>query len=79
MANITVSVPDGMKQEMEEFKVINWSEVARQAIAERLRRLELLRKLDSELAGSRLTEEEALELGRKMKEGMWKRYKERGW
>ena len=28
---------------------------------------------------SKLTEEQALELGDKIKEGMWKRYKEKGW
>ncbi len=35
--------------------------------------------VESIASKSELTEEQALELGNKVKEGMWKRYKKEGW
>ncbi|MBI3588218.1 hypothetical protein HY995_03775 [Candidatus Micrarchaeota archaeon] len=63
MTNVTLAVPIGMKKEMDEFPVINWSEVARQAFAETIKELKLLKKIT---AKSRLTEGQAFELGRKI-------------
>ncbi|MBM4250037.1 MAG: hypothetical protein FJ149_11560 [Euryarchaeota archaeon] len=56
---------------MDEFPEINWSEVARQAIAQKLRDLQLLKKMSSK---SKLTEAEAIELGRKVNKALVKRY-----
>jgi len=39
---------------------------------------ELLKKLDKLLEKSEMTDKLALELGEKIKESMWKRYKEKG-
>ena len=36
MPTITLSVPEDLKQEMDEFKEMNWSEVARVAIREKV-------------------------------------------
>lgn len=47
MANITVTVPDKMKNEMEGFEDINWSAVSRLAFAEKLEQLAMLKKLNS--------------------------------
>ncbi|MEM2936321.1 MAG: hypothetical protein QW231_03995 [Candidatus Bathyarchaeia archaeon] len=41
MANVTVSVPEGLKREMKRLKHVNWSEVARKAFEERIRREEM--------------------------------------
>ena len=38
MANVTVSVPENLKKKMEDIDGINWSEVARQAFEETVRR-----------------------------------------
>ena len=70
MPNITLSVPEELKKKMDEFPEINWSEVARQAIR---RRVELLHELDELTKDSRLTEEDAVQLGRNLRKGMAKR------
>lgn len=47
MANITLSLPENLRVEMEKHSDIRWSKVARNAIAEKinqLRKLEILRK-----------------------------------
>ena len=74
MANLTLAVPKEMKSEMDAFPEINWSEVARQAIAQKLRDLKFLKKLRSE---SELTEDDAISLGRKVNKALAKRYRER--
>ncbi|MBI2584185.1 MAG: hypothetical protein HYW25_05940 [Candidatus Aenigmarchaeota archaeon] len=73
MVSITLSVPEELKEEMDRHPELNWSEVARQAIRERVI---LLKKMDRLLAESKLTEEDAIELGRKVNKALAKRYKE---
>ena len=63
MPTITLSVPEEMKQEMDESKDVNWSEVARAAIKTKMAQLKILKTI---AAKSRLTERDALELGRKI-------------
>ncbi len=72
MVNITLSVPEDLKKKMEESKFINWSEVAREAIRERIKQLQIL---DAIADKSKLTKKDAIELGRKIKKSMWKKYK----
>jgi len=43
VANVTVSVPDELKKRMEHMKAVNWSEVARQAFEETVRRGKMVR------------------------------------
>lgn len=76
MPTITLSVPSDLKQEMDKTKFINWSEVAREAIRERIGQLAVLNAI---AAKSKLTEKDALEIGRKIKKSMWKKYQEKGW
>lgn len=73
MVSITLSVPEDMKDEMEEFPEINWSEVARQSIDEKLEELRFLEEFKKE---SDLTEEEAVRLGRQLNEELAERYDE---
>lgn len=42
MANVTVSVPEELKKKMEHIGSVNWSEVARQAFEDMIRRREML-------------------------------------
>ena len=71
MVSITLAVPESMKQEMDKFQDINWSAVARYAIQKKLSLLMQFREFTKD---STLTEEEAIELGRKIKAGMAKRH-----
>jgi len=47
MSNITIRVPEELKRQMERFKDINWSEVARRAFEEITRREERKRAAES--------------------------------
>ena len=71
MTNMTLAVPEDLHKIMQKHKDIKWSEVARQAIMEKAKKLELMDKL---LAKSELTEEDAERIGHKIKHGMAKRY-----
>jgi len=71
MANITLSIPEDLKKEMENFPEINWSEVARTSIRQKLTNLNFLKgfRLDSEI-----TLKDALKLGKEVSELLSKRY-----
>lgn len=58
MPTITVNVDASLKERMEKHPEINWSEVTRQAIAEKITKLELLDELtiDSKLSGEDVNE-----------------------
>ena len=72
MANLTLSVPDDLKDMMEKFPEINWSEVARDSIKRKIPQLNFLKgfRMNSEI-----TPEDALNLGREVSELLLKRYK----
>ena len=72
MVSITLSVPEDLKQEMESFPDINWSAVAREAIK---KRVVLLEKFKEFTKDSELTEEDALQFGKKVTEKAAKRHK----
>ena len=71
MVTMTLAVPKELKERMDSFPEINWSEVARQAFRQKIQDLEFLRKFRSE---STLTDEEALELGAELSKKLAKRY-----
>ena len=71
MVSITLSVPEDMKEEMNNFHDINWSAVAREAIKERLKMLRIFKEFTKD---STLTEEDALRLGRKVNAAVRKRH-----
>ena len=64
MPNMTFSVPDELHREMRAHPEIKWAEIARSAFRSQLRRLELYDRL---LSGSRLTEKDAVQLGREIR------------
>ena len=74
MPTITLSVPEELKKDMEESNDINWSAVAREAIKTRVEQLKILKSITSK---SKLTEKDALELGRKINQSMHKKYQKR--
>lgn len=72
MASLTLSIPIDLKKMMEHYPELNWSEVARKAIWEKIQILERMNKL---LSKSELTEEDAVEYGRLLKKRIWKKHK----
>ncbi len=72
MVNVTLAVPDELRRIMKGHPEIKWSEVARQAMWEYARKLELL---DDIAKKSRLTEKGALEIDRTVKKGLTSRYR----
>ena len=71
MTNMTLAVSEDLHTIMQKHKDIKWSEVARQAMWEKARKLELMDKI---LAKSTLSEEDALEIGRKIKHEVAKKH-----
>ena len=63
MTTLTLAVPDEMKKRMDSFPEMNWSEVARQAFMQKIEDMNFLRKFKEK---SKLTEADALRLGKKV-------------
>lgn len=74
MPTITVNVDDALKERMEKHPEINWSEVTRQAIREKIEKLELLDELT---ADSELTDDDVDELAAMVDERARERLDER--
>jgi predicted transcriptional regulator len=70
MPSITVNVDDDLKERMESHPEINWSEVTRQAIEEKIETLEVMNELTSE---STLTESDVQEIADRINESGLKR------
>ncbi len=73
MPSITVNVDDDLKERMEKHPEINWSEVTRQAIQEKIETLKLMDELTSQ---SELTENDVQEIADKINESGRKRVNE---
>ena len=78
MPNITLSIPQELKQKMEELPELNWSETIREFLSEKVKRALLLKRLEKMLENSELTEEDCIRLGRKAKKGRFKTLKKQG-
>ena len=72
ITNMTLALPEDLYEIMQKHKEIKWSEIARQAIWDKARKLELMDKI---LSKSKLTEEDALEMGRKVNKQVAKRHR----
>ncbi len=71
MTNMTLAVPEDLYQIMQKHGEIKWSEVARQAMWNQARKLEIMDKL---LSKSELTEKDVEQFSKKIKEGIAKRH-----
>lgn len=71
MPNLTLAISEEIKRKMAMFPEINWSEVARQAILEKAKLMERMQTL---LSKSKLTDEDAILLGRQVKDKVAKRH-----
>lgn len=71
MVNVTLAVPEELHKIMRQHPEIKWSEIARRAMWEYAKKLELMNRITSK---SKLTEKDVFELDSKMKEKLLRRY-----
>jgi len=71
MVNMTLSIPEDLHKFIKKHKEIKWSEIARSAMIRYAEKLKVAEKL---VLKSKLTEEEAFELGGLIKSKSWKRH-----
>ena len=71
MPNMTLAVPKELQAVVKKHKEIKWSEIARKAMWEQARKLELM---DAITKKSKLTNKNVLEIDEKVKAGLLKRY-----
>jgi len=74
MPNLTLSIPKELKSEMDELPELNWSEIVRELLYEKVKRALLLKKLDKMLENSELTEEDCIRMGREAKKSMHEKF-----
>jgi len=74
MAELRVDIPEELIREIKEFN-LDVSRVVTESISEELLRLVALKTIASK---SKLTEEDAIELGKKLKEGRFEELKKKG-
>jgi len=71
VVNVTFAVPEELHEIMKRHPEIKWSEIARKAMWEYARKLELMERIVSE---SRLSEKDVLELDEKVKAELRRKY-----
>ncbi len=71
MTNMTLAIPDELHKIIKKHKEIKWTEIARQAMWEKARKLEIMDKI---LSKSELTEKDAIEIGKKIKREIAKKH-----
>lgn len=74
LGNMTLAIPDDLQEKMAKHSEIRWSKIARETFEERIKELELM---DSILKNSELTEQDAEEIGHKIKAEIRKRFEKR--
>ena len=79
MVSITLSVPEEVREQMKRFREVNWSGFVRSAIESKVEKLSWKEKMLKKLGSEKEFDAMALEIGDKIKEGMWKRYTKKGW
>jgi len=68
---MTLAVPQDLKRVMDAHKEVKWSEIARQAMWNHARKLQIVEKI---LSKSKLTENETIEIGREINKAVAKRH-----
>ena len=67
MANITLTIPEDLRSELQKHKEVNWSEVMRRAMKDHLRKLHIA---DAIASKSKLTQKDIAELDKLVKKGI---------
>ena len=68
---MTLAIPEELMAVMRRHKELKWSEIAREALWDKAKMLELMDKLTS---NSKLTEKDAIKIGRKINKTVAKRH-----
>ena len=76
MEHLTISIPEELKRKMDSLRVINWSEVAREAFTKRVELTEGYERFQKLVSKSKFKEKDAEELAKKINKSMHKRLKE---
>ncbi|MBU1005804.1 MAG: hypothetical protein KJ561_08280 [Nanoarchaeota archaeon] len=74
MPTLTLAIPEDLKRDMDSLPEINWSEIARRAISKEAAEFKLFRSIS---AKSKLSEKDALELGSKVNDGLYKEFRKK--
>ena len=72
MGNMTLAIPAELRTKMDQYPEINWSEVARQAIASKVRVLDQMQDL---LSKSSLVREDTVPYGKEIKRKVAKKHR----
>jgi len=67
MVNITITVPEDLKQELQKHSEVNWSAVMRRSLREHLRKLQIAEAIANK---SKLTRQDVKELDEMIKKGI---------
>ena len=78
MPTLTLTVPDEIKKKLKELKWVNWSEIAREELIKKKRKLETMREIEKIISKSKFTERDAEELSKKVKKSMHRNLKNEG-
>jgi hypothetical protein len=73
LVNVTFAVPEELHAVMRRHPEIKWSEIARKAMWEYARKLELMERIAGE---SRLSEKDVIELDKRVKAGLRRKYRD---
>lgn len=72
MGTMSVSVPEDLRTRMTQLDEVNWSAVARKAFEEKVKEIDILKKIASK---SKLSEKDAMDISRKINESMAKKFR----
>lgn len=75
MPNITLSITKELKEKMDLFPEINWSQTTRRLIEDKIDRLNLLEKFDKMFENSEVTDKDISEMIRKSRKNRFKELK----
>jgi len=70
MVNITLAIPENLKEKLQKHKEVNWSAVTRRALEEHLRNVEMVEAIAQK---SKLTQKDADEIAKKIDSSVAKR------
>ena len=73
MTNMTLSIPEELAKKMKKLSEIRWSEIARQAIEQRVNDFEVMERIASK---SKLTKKDVEEISKKIKRSAAIRFNE---
>ena len=67
MVNITLAIPENLKEKLQRHKEVNWSAVTRRALEEYLKKIEIIEAIAQK---SKLTQKDADDIAKKIKKEM---------